>query len=113
MLPEIGNSPLCELNENMMVYKYLPEQYVDSFLSKGEVLFRSLSYFRDYEDCIRGDQYEGTKKFQPVDGLQITKVSTGERLNIPYSFESTVNTDDIFVFCASMVRSMKLAQVNS
>jgi hypothetical protein len=93
----------------MKVYKYLQEQYVDSFINKGQILFRSLSYFKDYEDCIRGDKFEGTKKFKPINGLEITK-ATGERLILPYSFESTVKTDDIFVFCTSMVLSEELAQ---
>jgi hypothetical protein len=94
----------------MKVYKYFQEQYVDSFVNKGQVLFRSLSYFKDYEDCIRGDQYEGTNKFQPSCGLEITKVRTGEKSFIQYSFESTVKTDDIIVFCTSKVFSKKLAQ---
>ena len=102
---------LCEIGEidKMKIYKYLQEQYLDSFVNKGQVLFRSLSYFKGYEDHIRGDQFEGTKKFKPTNGLEITK-TTGERLTIPYSFESTVKTDDIFVFCVSKVRSKELAQ---
>ncbi|MBT4088930.1 MAG: hypothetical protein HOE30_10585 [Deltaproteobacteria bacterium] len=92
----------------MKVYKYLPKKYVSSFVDQGLMLFWSLSYFRDYEDQIRGDQYEGTKKFQPKVGLQITK-STGEQFYMQTSFESSVQADDIFVFCTSEVCCKELA----
>ena len=39
----------------------MPEKYVATFLKKGEILFRSLSYFQDYEDINRGDEFEGVK----------------------------------------------------
>lgn len=92
------------------LYKYIPEQYVSDFVHSGAVLFRSLSYYRDYEDAqVRGDEFEGTKLFRPQQGLEVTLTSTNEKILLPHSFESAANEDDIFVFCLSTVLSAELA----
>jgi hypothetical protein len=93
-----------------MLYKYLPAKYVESFVRDGAVLFRSLSYFRDYEDAqIRGDEFEGTRVHRPQNGLEITLTETQQKVVLPHFFESTANEDDIFVFCLSTVLSADLA----
>ena len=39
--------------------RYLSEENARKFLAQGEVLFRALSYFRDYEDDgVRSDEFE-------------------------------------------------------
>ncbi len=92
------------------LYKYLPAKYVDDFVHKGAVLFRSLSYFRDYEDAqVRGDEFEGTRLHRPQNGLEITLTAKQQKVVLPHSFESTANEDDIFVFCLSTVLSADLA----
>ena len=92
------------------LYKYLPEQYVAPLLREGAVLFRTLSYFRDYEDAqVRGDEFEGTKLYRPADGLEVTLVATQEKVVLPHSFESSAHEDDIFVFCLSTILSQELA----
>lgn len=92
------------------LYKYLPEKYVDDLVHKGTILFRSLSYFRDYEDAqVRGDEFEGTRLHRPQNGLEITLTATQQKVVLPHSFESTANEDDIFVFCLSTVLSADLA----
>ena len=92
------------------LYKYLPEKYVDAVVRDGAILFRALSYFRDYEDAqVRGDEFEGTKLYRPPRGLEVTLTATGEKRVLPHSFESTANEDDIFVFCLSTVLSAELA----
>ena len=92
------------------IFKYIPEQYLETFLKKGELLFRSLSYFQDIEDKSRGDEFEGTNLYKPDSALELTKVETGEKILLPEaSFQSSVNRDDIFVFCASTVLSNELA----
>lgn len=92
------------------LYKYIPSKYVDAFVQRGEVLFRALSYFRDYEDeHVRGDEFEGTKLHRPENGLEITLTKTQEKFTMPHSFESSANEDDIFVFCLSTVLSSALA----
>jgi hypothetical protein len=69
----------------------------------GQVLFRSLSYFRDYEDQeVRGDRNEGVSIFRPEGGLIINNLTQGKTVVLPnHTFESTANQDEIFVFCAS------------
>ncbi len=54
------------------LYKYFSERkWADAFL-EGNLLFRSLAYYRDYEDAeIRGDYNEGTMLYRPVEGLVV------------------------------------------
>lgn len=86
----------------MKLYKYIPSKYLDDFTSKGLVLFRSLSYFKNFEDNqIRGDQFEGVKKYEPTEGLLINNLTTGKTFKLNKSFESNVKSSDIFVFCMS------------
>ena len=93
------------------LYKYLPEKYVDDFVRKGAILFRTLSYFRDYEDAqIRSDEFEGTKLYRPRTGLEITLSATQQKIVLPHTFESTAKDDDIFVFCLSTIYSEELAK---
>lgn len=84
-------------------------------LHDGAVLFRTLSYFRDYEDAqVRGDEFEGTRLYRSTKGLEGTLASTQERIVLPQSFESSAQEDDIFIFCLSTILSEKLAtQFNS
>lgn len=92
-------------------YKYILAKYVEDFVKNGAVRFRSLSYFRDYEEAqIRGDEFEGTKLYRPQQGLEVTNITTQEKSILPHSFESTANEDDIFIFCLSTAFSMDLAK---
>src|SRR5271165_6782063 len=50
---------------------YADRRWAEAFLS-GKLLFRSLAYFRDFEDKdIRRDQNEGTAVYRPEGGLII------------------------------------------
>lgn len=92
------------------LYKYLPAKHVDTFVREGAVLFRSLSYFRDYEDAqVRGDEFEGTRLYRPLNGLEVNLVAKQQKVVLPHSLESSANEDDIFVFCLSTVLSAELA----
>lgn len=84
------------------LFKYYDQRiWAEKFLD-GEILFRSLSYFRDCEDAVRGDEYEGTSTFLPDDGLQITNQTQGTQSTLAeFAFESTVKAHEIFVFCTS------------
>lgn len=94
----------------MKVYKYLPSQYAERLLSKGELLFRSLSYFQDLEDDgVRQDDHEGILSHRPADGLEINNISSGEAFNLPHRFESEALVDQIFVACFSTELSSDLA----
>lgn len=93
------------------LFKYLPSKFLDAFVGQGEILFRSLSYFRNYEEIkVRGDRHEGRRLYQPPQGLEITKVDTGEKSLLPWAFESCVKDREIFVFCLSTKFSEGLAQ---
>jgi hypothetical protein len=84
------------------LFKYYDQRiWAEKFLD-GEMLFRSLAYFRDCEDAVRGDEHEGTSRFLPDGGLQITNQTQGTQFTLAeYAFESTVKANEIFVFCAS------------
>jgi hypothetical protein len=91
------------------LYKYYSERkWAEAFL-KGEVLFRSLSYFRDLEDGqVRGDQNEGTSVFRPNGGLVITNQTQGWTRVLKGAFKSAANFADIFVFCLSRSLNQRL-----
>jgi hypothetical protein len=85
------------------LFKYLPSQYLDAFVGRGELLFRSLSYFRNYEELeVRGDPQEGQRLYNSLNGLEINNLTSGESINFPWSFESSVQAREIFVFCFSL-----------
>jgi hypothetical protein len=92
------------------LYKYLPEKYADDFMSKGAILFRSISYFRDYEDAqVRGDEFEGTRLYKPQGRLETTITKTQQKVVLPHAMESSANEGDIFVYCLSTILSAELA----
>lgn len=92
------------------IFKYTPAKYVEGFVRRGEVLFRSLSYYRDYEEQqVRGDKHEGTRTHSKRGGLALTMVESGEIVTFNGSFESNAKTDDIFVLCLSTELSPRLA----
>jgi len=100
----------CDPMEQSL-FRYMTAEHADAFVRRGEMLFRSLSYYRDFEDeGVRSDEFEGTRLHLPVDGLKVTKVSTGEVISLPHTFESTAQEDDIFVSCLSTTCSEFLAE---
>jgi hypothetical protein len=89
------------------LYKYYSDRkWAEAFLD-GQILFRSLSYFRDYEDKnVRGDQNEGTSIFCPEGGLIVNNITQGTTFTLPrHAFESVAKQEEIFVFCASRSHS--------
>lgn len=92
------------------LFRYFDQrQWASAFLS-GNLLFRPLSYFRSYEDQIRGDTNEGVAVFEPAGGLVITNHTKGTTFTLPgHRLESVVRQDEIFVYCLSRVRTAELA----
>lgn len=85
------------------LFKYFSERkWADAFID-GQVLFRSLSYFRDYEDeSVRSDQNEGAARFRPTGGPIINNLTQGTTFTLPgHAFELVARQDEIFVYCAS------------
>jgi hypothetical protein len=92
------------------LYKYFSERkYADAFLD-GQMLFRSLAYFRDNEDNVRGDEYEGTSKLLPEGGLVVHNQTQGTTFTLPMAFESSVKAHEIFVYCVSQTLSAYIAK---
>lgn len=83
------------------LYKYLPSKFVNSVIRKGTLLFRNLSYFRQYEDNRRGDPLEGFHRDNPDNDITIKNLSTGKVINGDFSFLNSTNTDLIQIFCLS------------
>lgn len=95
----------------MKLYKYLPREYLDCVLNDGCFLFRSLSYFQDFEDAgIRGDRYEGIQKFSVPDGLEINNLTTNKSNKEDWIFKSRVDSENIFIFSTSTALDDSLAR---
>ena len=93
------------------LFRYFSEANAHAFVERGEVLFRSLSYFRDCEDQgVRADEHEGTLVHLPSDGLRVNLVDSGDSVALPHRMESTANEDDIFVYCLSTELSSLIAE---
>lgn len=93
------------------LFRYFSSVNADAFLKRGEVLLRSLSYYRDHEEeGARADAYEGTLVHRPEGGLKMTRVASGEEVSVPYTFESTAKEDDIFIYCMSTEFSKEIAE---
>ena len=92
------------------LYKYFSQRNWAERFVDGELLFRSLSYFRDYKDQIRGDRNEGSSIFSPENGLVINNETQGKTtILLGHAFESTVRQDEIFVFCLSRTFTQALS----
>jgi hypothetical protein len=96
----------------LYVYKYFSkEEYLRSFLERGDVCFNQLSYFKNLEETYRGDKNEGILQYRPSKGLELQGAG-GEP--IPFHknavFESKIDADRIFVFCTSLIHSGRLAE---
>ena len=85
------------------LFKYLSAAEHAEKLISGQVLFRTLAYFRDNEDGgVRGDHNEGTSVFGPPNGLVIHNQTKGTTFTLPgVSFNSSAKQAEIFVACFS------------
>jgi hypothetical protein len=97
----------------MPYYKYLEARWAEALVAQGLVMFSSLSWFNETEDPSRGDALDGTRRFFPLAGLEVTQVSDppGTVLDPDHSFQSAARyRDHIFIFCVSRVRSCQLKE---
>ena len=84
------------------LYKYLPSQYSENVVEKGEILFRNLTYFRQYECEQRGDSLEAIHRDNPDNDVELFQPSTGAYSKGNFSFLNSTDSDLIYVFCLSM-----------
>ena len=89
------------------LYKYLPSEYLASTVSKGEILFRNFTYFKQQEDKIRGDYLEASHRSNSDNDITITALKDGVPRNFDASFVNSTNSDLVFVFCTSLEFSYK------
>jgi hypothetical protein len=112
----VSGSVLCPLNGARFahiliavrhhLFKYFTElRWAEAFL-RGELLFRSLAYFRDFEDQdVRRDSNEGSAVMHPASGLHMYNQTQRKEILLPNgAFISTVKQEEVFVLCAT--RSM-------
>ena len=93
---ETTRSPLGEgfanearVKRNRSMFKYYAERRWAEALMDGDLLFRSLAYFRDYEDEeTRGDRNEGSAVFRPLGGLVLNNQTQGKTFTLTWSTPS-------------------------
>jgi hypothetical protein len=90
------------------LYKYLPSRFAEDFLSRGILLFRSLSYFRQAEDPERGDPFESSHIDRPGSGVSITNHRTGRVITGDFAFINRLQSDLIYCFCLSRLKNLEL-----
>lgn len=83
------------------LYKYLPSQFVRAFLERGDLLFRSMSYFRQIEEEGRQDLLEGLHMDYPNHDVTLETTDGRVRWQGRAAFLNSVNPDRIFIFCLS------------
>ena len=92
------------------VYKYLPSRYAETMVTRGEVMFSTLAWFQNYEDEQRGDRFEGTRKYFPVGGLEVTRTERDGKPHPPVSFKASTESlqsrarghNHIFIYSTSL-----------
>jgi hypothetical protein len=84
------------------LFKFYDERRWAERFFAGELLCWSVSYYRDLEDEIRGDENEGYSEYRPQGGLVINNITQGTSFCVPDSaMLSAVKQDEIFAFCMS------------
>jgi len=93
----------------MRLYKYIDARYLESLLNGG-VRFLTLAYYRGHEaKGSIGDAEEAARVFHPLEGLEVTKVATGQRFRLQATFRSSARAEDVYVFCVSRALDAALA----
>lgn len=89
------------MEKTQRLFKYLPSKFVDQVANNGVLLFRNLTYFRQFEGYQRGDPMEGFHRDNPDNEITLTNLNTGNIIKGDFSFLNSTDTDLIFVFCLS------------
>jgi hypothetical protein len=96
----------------MAIFKYFTEEaHALALINKGELMLQPLSHFRGREaDGVRGDPHDGILTYAPLGGL-VMNMADGREIKLEGgSFNSSVNQNDIYVYCASNQLSAALAE---
>lgn len=72
----------------------------------GKMFCWNAAYYRDYEDAkaaqVVGDEYEGTRLYRPLNGLEINNLTQNTQANLQMGAEFITKAQEIFVYCVSM-----------
>jgi hypothetical protein len=80
------------LNYPDRLYKYLPSEYLTDTISKGKILFRNFTYFKQQEDKTRGDYLEACHRDNPDNNITITQ-KDGIAREFDASFINSTDSD--------------------
>src|SRR5579862_9042960 len=84
-------------------FKYFSKtEYAEAFLD-GKVFCQTAAFFRDYEDAQAKQivEYEGTRIFRPLDGLEINNLTQRRSGVLDAGMESQTKAHEIYIFCMS------------
>jgi len=92
------------MRRNRFKYFHNPD-HAQQFLD-GKMFCWNAAFYRDYEDAkaqqIVGDEYEGTRLFRPVNGLEVTNLTQNTKTTLQRGAEFITQAHEIFIFCVSM-----------
>ncbi|NOT08365.1 MAG: hypothetical protein HOP28_09190 [Gemmatimonadales bacterium] len=86
---------------DVILYKYLQLEFAEAFLHRGEILFRSLSYFRKQEHVERGDEAEGIHIDAPTTPVRLDNLTTGTSVSGAFRFLNSIDQEKVYGFCCS------------
>lgn len=95
------------------LFKYFSERkWANAFVNDGAMRFRTLAYFRDYEDAqTRGDFNEAVAILRPLRGVAGRNRTQGRDFSIADgAVEFFVKAGEIFVYCLSKSQSDKMRE---
>jgi hypothetical protein len=87
-------------------FKYVSKlEYAEQFLD-GNVFCQTAAFFRDYEDAVAqqiiGDEYEGTRLYRPLNGLEINNLTQNQSFTLDIGMECSTKAHEIYIFCMSL-----------
>lgn len=62
-----------------VAFKLLPERHARALVFEGEMMWSTLTWFQNEEDAQRGDATEGSRRYFPVNGLQVNRLESDGR----------------------------------
>src|SRR5712691_12074713 len=95
------------------LFKYFSErQWAEAFIQDGAMRFRTLAYFRDYEDAqTRGDFNEAVAILRPTGGLAgRNRTQRRDFCMTDAAVEFFVKAGEIFVYCLSKSQTEEMRE---
>src|SRR5260370_16894383 len=92
------------MRNSRVKYFHNPD-HAQQFLD-GAMFCWNAAYYRDYEDAkaaqVVGDEYEGTRLYRPLNGLEITNLTQHTQGNLQLGAEFITKPHEIFVYSVTM-----------